>query len=212
MKLLAGIIILSLLFISGCASPTIKSLGPDKIEQLAKATSEAEKTCFAAYGKSFDVDCDGMDSRDCGYVKMQAENRKMLMEVAGKGTHPCYNPDNLFAFLSTEAKEMYATFRSLGGNVLDLGKWVVGGSVAKAGIKKMGDSIHQNVGRDGSPSASTTREEITNDETATGGVGEGAQGGSTSGVGGGISDPLPADHLVTDELPVGTEPVTVSED
>lgn len=209
MKLLMGIVITSLLFLSGCASKTAQSLGPEALKELAVANKEAESKCFEVYGKSFEVNCIGMDSRDCGYVKMQAENRKMMMEVAGKGIHPCYNPDNLWSFMSEEVREMNATFRSLGGNVLDLGKWIVGGEVAKAGIKKMGDSINQNVGGDGSPSATTTREEINNDETATGGLGEGAQGGSTSGVGGGISEPVPA---VTEELPVGTEPITVSED
>ena len=209
MKLLASIIILSLLFLSGCASKTAQSLGPEALTRLAVANKDAEAKCFEVYGKSFEVNCDGMDSRDCGYVKMQAETRKLMMEVAGKGSHPCYNPDNLWAFMSEEVREMNATFRSVGGNVLDLGKWIVGGDVAKAGIKKMGDSIHQSVGGDGSPSASTTREEINNEEVATGGVGEGAQGGSTSGAGSGVSDPVPT---VTEELPVGTEPVTVSED
>lgn len=207
MRIFAAI---SLIFIavsmSGCGSPTAKNIGGHAIKELSVEQAKAEIRCMAAWEKSFEVDCQGMDSRDCGYVKMQAENRKMMMEVSNNGTHPCFNPNNLWSFMGKEVEEQNATIRSLGGNVLDLGKWVVGGSVAKTAVKQIGNHTSQYVGGDGSPS--TANSETTNTETATGGIGEGAEGGATGG--GGLAPVVDETAVVDDTL--STEPVTVTED
>lgn len=206
MRILTAIsMIFMAVYLSGCGSKTAEMIGGSGIQDFAKQQAVAETRCFAAWEKSFEVDCQGMDSRDCGYVKMQAENRKMMMEVANNGVHPCFNPNNLWTFMGKEVEEQNATIRSLGGNVLDLGKWVVGGSVAKTAVKQIGNHTSQYVGGDGSPSASNS--ESTNTETATGGLGEGAEGGSTGG--GGVT-PVVDDTAVDDT--VSSEPVTVTED
>jgi len=156
MKTLA-VALFAILTLSGCGSKTAQGLGQttttshkdgtvttseSSLASIAKQQAAAEEKCMAAYKESMKVDCAGMDSRDCMVVKLQAQTVRLVASVTGKDSNPCHNPDNLWAFMSTEVKEKNATVRT----GINRGADVVTTGVIAAGAVKAIEAVGSSAG------------------------------------------------------------------
>jgi len=230
MKKIVAILLLSLaVLLVGCGSKTAKMLGQpstkttlkdgtvvESASPLARIAYQqviAEEKCMKAYEKSMEVNCDGMDSRDCMVVKLQAQTARLVASVTGKDSNPCHNPDNLWAFMGTEVKENGATARAginRGADVLTTG--IITTGVVKA-IGAIGDSagnktVNQTEGGD-----ATTTNTRTSTETHATATNTGEEGTSTATPPGGSTDlPVTPDPVVPGGVDIVNDPVIVTED
>ena len=222
MKKIVAILLLSLaVLLVGCGSKTAKMLGQpstkttlkdgtvvESASPLARIAYQqviAEEKCMKAYEKSMEVNCDGMDSRDCMVVKLQAQTARLVASVTGKDSNPCHNPDNLWAFMSTEVKEKNATARTginRGADVVNTG--VIAAGAVKA-IEAVGGSAGNKTTNNTEGGDANTTNTKTTTETHSTATNTGEEGTATTG--GGFDDapivdePLPVDDglVITEE-------------
>ena len=228
MKRIVAVLLLSLLaLLVGCGSKTAKMLGQptttttlkdgtvvsteSPLARIAYQQAIAEERCMKAYEKSLEVNCDGMDSRDCMVVKLQAQTARLVASATGKNSNPCHNPDNLWAFMGTEVKENGATARTginRGADVLTTGIITTG---AVKAIGAVGDSagnktVNQTEG--GDATTTNTRTSTESHSTATN---AGEEGTATTSPG--IDGTVPAaDPVVPGDVEIVNDPIVVTED
>ena len=220
MKTIIALSLLAILALSGCGSKTAQSLGQttttvnkdgtvttseSSLASIAKQQAIAEEKCMAAYEESLKVDCEGMDSRDCMVVKLQAQTARLVASATGKDSNPCHNPDNLWAFKSTEVKEKNATARTginRGADVVNTG--VIAAGAVKA-IEAVGDSAGNKTTNNTEGGDANTTNTKTTTETHSTATNTGEEGTATTG--GGFDDapivdePLPVDDglIITED-------------
>ena len=127
------IFLFAVLFLSGCAKSDLTQLDLTANNDMAKAT----KACYEARK----IDLTGVPKDAIGYIVMSKQFGDALLAVTGND--PCRST-NVFDVQIAEVQAKNKSLQVGTGNILDLGKWVVGGVVATAGFDAMGDTATGN--------------------------------------------------------------------
>ena len=119
-----------LIMFSGCSKTALTQLDIDAMDNQAKAV----KACHDARK----IDLAGVPKEAVGYVLMSKQFGDALLAVTGND--PC-KVTNAFDVQISEVESKNKALTNASGNVLNLGQWIVGGSVAKAAFSAMGDTV-----------------------------------------------------------------------
>jgi hypothetical protein len=118
-------IVLAILF-TGCAKTDLTKIDLDAMKQQQKAVT----ACYEARK----IDLKGVPKDSIGYIIMAQQL------VSALGNDPCKST-NAFDVQIAEVNAKNRALSSATGNVINLGQWIVGGSVAKAAFGAMGDTV-----------------------------------------------------------------------
>jgi len=205
-RALIGIVFASLL-LTGCGLHKFDA--GDGLVQVEMAKENSKAACYKAQMLA-KPDYNKMSDMAIVMIEQQRVTALLVGALTGKSVDPCSAGTNLNDVAIADSAQRNQSLRSLGGGVLNTGKWIAGAWAATEIVDSIGKNAGSNStvdtgGGDSSISNSRTNTETVSHSTATN-AGDGSATTNPAAEGVTIDEPVTVDDTIS------TEPVTVTED